>query len=89
MDVNQIPEVDKKRRTSLKAEIEKVVEEREKASEEIEHTKQRRKSIKTEIEKAAEERLRIQEEKDQIKEIAKNKLFPELQKEVEAHHHQK
>lgn len=87
MDPQQIPEVEKQRRSSIKNEIVKAVEEREKIHEEVEHTKQRRKSIKNEIEKAAEERQKIHEEKEHLKEIAKNKLFPEIQKEVEAHHH--
>ena len=87
MNSEQIPEIDRKRRSSLKDEIAKAVEEREKTNEEVEHNKQRRKSIKTEIEKAAEERQKIHEEKEHLKEIVKTKLFPEIQKEVEAHHH--
>ena len=85
METVEIPEVDRQRRSSIKVELQKAVEEREREHQEIEENKKRRGSIKNEIQKVVEEREKTQEEKENIKDFAKNKLFPEIQKEIEAH----
>jgi len=87
MDTEKIPEIDRKRKKSLEAEILKAVHEREKVHEEVEKNKKRRLSMKNEIIDAVEEREKLHEEHEHIKDVAKHQLFPEIQKEVEAHRH--